>query len=220
MRDRVRAWASYCSAVGLANLQMKMVTLTYAAGDDGLSKWRPQHISEFMRKVRRHCGSKLLAYAWVAELQERGEVHYHVLLVVDQGTHLPYPDKAGWWVHGMSRIEVARSVGYVVKYSQKGLEDGREFPSGLRLFAVWVVKEARNELYPQWVRVKSLPAWLRPQAIESELWPCRVIGGGWRVQRGGAASVVSSPYSFLGCFRLPPVGPEGAGGAERRGLVS
>lgn len=212
MQERVRAWASYCTSAGLGGFQQKMITLTYAAAPDGQSQWRPQHIREFMGKVRRHCGSRLLAYAWVAELQERGEVHYHVLLILDQGAHLPYPDRAGWWVHGMSRIEVARSLGYVVKYAQKGLTGSQSFPAGLRLFAVWVVKAARTELYNQWVRVKSLPSWLRPQAIVSDLWPKRALGGGWHVVAAGVRSLVASPYQFLGCFRA--AGPRSLAGAE------
>lgn len=228
MQDRVRAWASYCTSAGLGGFQQKMITLTYAPGADGQSQWRAQHIRQFMSKVRRHCGSALLAYAWVSELQDRGEVHYHVLLIVDQGTHLPYPDEAGWWVHGMSRIDNARSLGYVVKYSQKGLDREATYPAGLRLFAVWVVKDARNEWYEPWVRIKSLPSWLRSQAIESEVWPKRAIGGGWHVVSAGVVSLVASPYQFLGCYRASstPGAPQqrsgggAAGGAERRGLVS
>ena len=53
-----------------------MVTLTYAGVDD----WRPNHIREFMQAFRKLYKKKLVGYAWVAELQERGAVHYHVMV--------------------------------------------------------------------------------------------------------------------------------------------
>ena len=40
-----------------------MVTLTYKNVDD----WRPRHVTEFIRKVRRFLGWQLLGYFWVAE---------------------------------------------------------------------------------------------------------------------------------------------------------
>lgn len=206
LRSRVCAWANYVRLVGLSKLTMKMVTLTYAPGEDGAGQWREGHISEFIRKVRRHCGSKLAAYAWVAELQERGEVHYHCLLVVRSGCSLPYPDKAGWWPHGMSRIETARSPGYVVKYTQKA-EDDAIFPKGLRLYCVWISKEFRTADYEALFRVTVLPGWLRPEALKSEEWPKRASGGGWWVNLFGVAAVIVSPWVLLSVSALARAAP-------------
>jgi hypothetical protein len=202
MRSRVCAWASYCRHLQFDHKGlMKMVTLTYAASPDGVSAWRPHHISDFISKVRKHCGRSLWAYAWVAELQDRGEVHYHVLIVVQPGLSIPFPDKAGWWRHGMSRIETAHSPGYVVKYSQKALDEGI-YPAGLHLFAVWVRKDLRDQFYNSFIRVKALPGWLHDKALESEDWPQRAEGGGWWVKLFGLAALIASPYVLLGFSKV------------------
>jgi hypothetical protein len=158
-------------------------------------------VSEFIACVRKYCKHGLLAYAWVSELQERGEVHYHILLIVQPGISLPYPDRAGWWPHGMSRIETAHSPGYVVKYSQKALDEG-VYPAGLHLFAVWVRKDLRDDQYDRFVRVKSLPTWLHEKALESDQWPKRAPGGGWRLASLGVAVVLASPYILLGFSKV------------------
>jgi len=197
LRGRVCAWANYIRLSGLAQHQMKMITLTYAPGPDGFSEWREGHISQFISKVRKHCKADLAAYAWVAELQERGEVHYHVLLIVKRGgVALPYPDKAGWWPHGFSRIETARSPGYVVKYASKS-DDDDVFPKGLRLYGVWVAPEHRNSEYDEVLRSQVLPAWLRPEALKSEAWPKRAVGGGWWLKLFGLSAVIVSPWVLV-----------------------
>jgi hypothetical protein len=76
-----------------------------------------------------------MRYVWVAEMQERGAVHYHVIFWLPRGLHMPKPDKRGWWPCGDSRIEAARhAVGYVAKYASKG-EEGPAFPRGVRIHA-------------------------------------------------------------------------------------
>ena len=54
-----------------------MVTLTYRNIDD----WRADDVSYFMRLVRQWCKRREIEvrYVWVAELQKRGAVHYHVV---------------------------------------------------------------------------------------------------------------------------------------------
>lgn len=198
LRFRVARWADYIRHVGLSKWTMKMVTLTYADVDG----WRPNHISDFMGHVRRHCGKNLGAYAWVSELQERGAVHYHILLIVKPGQSLPYPDNAGWWSHGYSRIETAHSPGYVVKYSSKGVSEDQIFPKGLRLYSVWVGKSHRDEQYEDLFRVSALPGWLRPHAIESEEFPKRSPGGGWFVKLFGLSAVIVSPFVLVSVSRL------------------
>lgn len=158
LRRRIYAWANVLN-VYLTNAKkggkyrLVMVTLTYSPEktrnfDTGEVPenygWQPGHISEFMKTVRQNLNRRhqkngikyveknLLAYAWVAELQARGAVHYHVLLLVRRGTDIPYPDECGWWVYGSTRIEEARTAFYIVKYTSKGLQqegfqEGDEF---------------------------------------------------------------------------------------------
>ena len=190
MRRRVKAWADAWGKVYDPNRhRMVMVTLTYKDKDG----WRPNHIRDFMRSFRRAIKGKLLAYAWVAELQKRGAVHYHVLLVVARGTKVPLPDK--YWRHGMTRIETAKTPWYIVKYTSKGDGDG-DYPSGLRVFAVWISVHAVPELIRYNFRLSVLPGWLR-EIVQSvgEGFPVRRPGGGWLYQ----GRVFRSPWAVMIC---------------------
>lgn len=108
-----------------------MLTLTYRPEVD----WSPRHVTGLLKNVREWHKRRghVCRYAWVLELTEAGRPHYHVLFWLPRGLTLPKPDKQGWWPHGMTRIEWARSpVGYLVKYASKGI-DGDELPKGARL---------------------------------------------------------------------------------------
>lgn len=115
-------------------LQPAMITTTYR-GDCG--QWRPEHISNALRLVRKwmHRRGYRFRYVWVAELQERGEVHYHVLcwLPRARGQMPPFWDQQGWWPHGSTRCEWAYSpVGYMAKYATKIKQKDR-LPGGARM---------------------------------------------------------------------------------------
>ncbi len=156
LRRRVVEWVKVIEAEA-PGARLLMVTLTYG---DGVA-WNARHISDFMRSVRRELGDSLYGYAWVAELQARGAVHYHVLLWVARGVKLSMPDKSGAWKHGMSRVERARGPYYVVKYlSKEGI--GGEFPRGCRLFAVVFRPSAPISLFGRLrLRASGLPAYVR-----------------------------------------------------------
>lgn len=118
------------------------VTLTYVGVDD----WRADHISDATEQYRRHCARLGLPcrYLWVAELQKRGAVHYHLLAWLPQGVHMPHWDKSTvsasgravrpFWSHGMTNTQRARAgVGYLMKYLSK-LGDETTFPPHLRIY--------------------------------------------------------------------------------------
>ncbi|WP_156454327.1 rolling circle replication-associated protein [Lampropedia cohaerens] len=108
-----------------------MVTLTYRDVDG----FEACHISRFLDSARKWMARRghTLHYVWVAELQKRGALHYHVLIWLPKGLTLPKPDKQSWWPHGMTKIEWARNaVGYMVKYLSK-MDSGGLFPRGCRL---------------------------------------------------------------------------------------
>jgi hypothetical protein len=122
-----------------------MVTLTYVGVDD----WRPDHMSKATEQYRRHCKRIKVPcrYLWVAELQKRGAVHYHLLAWLPHGVTMPHWDEATtspsgrvvapFWPHGMTRNDKARSAaGYVMKYVNKLEGEQSEFPDGLRLYGV------------------------------------------------------------------------------------
>ena len=119
--QRVRAW---------------FVTLTYR--DD--VEWDRKQISAYMARLYDWCrtqGLKMRA-EWCLELTRRGRPHYHVIVWLPKRLALPKGDKRGWWVHGMTRTEIARSpVGYLAKYASKFTpEMAGAMPKGARSHAV------------------------------------------------------------------------------------
>lgn len=173
-----------------------MVTLTYKGVDD----WRPKQVTEFIRKVKRHLGAALLGYFWVAEMQERGAVHYHVIFVVRKGTRLPKPDEEGYWTYGMTRIERVQHVyAYLSKYLQKD-EQKASYPKGIRIFgfSIFVLQD--------WVRRWRLPKWLQDK-LNVSIWKAQddaerikliQLRKFKKVKGGYQADDIffSSPYSF------------------------
>lgn len=181
MRFNVQAASTMLNAEatvdGFRPPDVLMVTLTYRPGRD----FQPEHISQFLKAVRHWHNRRdiKMRYVWVAELQERGSLHYHVLLWVPRGTRLPKPDQRGWWPHGMTRIEKAQhAVGYICKYasklSSKRLEGEHSYPTGARMYGKGgLTRRQRTDL--AWC---NLPGWLR---LLVEPWHrCkRIVGGGF-----------------------------------------
>jgi hypothetical protein len=135
---------------GSKRQQIWMQTLTYA-GDN--RNWRPEHISRYLDGLRKwhyaRTGSKTVRYAWVAELQQRGVIHYHVIVWLEGGLTPPKGDMpwksvdrkgiTQWhppmWPHGMSRRDKATSpVAYLMKYASKiESKNVGAFPHGARI---------------------------------------------------------------------------------------
>jgi hypothetical protein len=163
------------------------LTLTYRSG----VLWAPEHVSECVARIRKWCARRgvVARYQWVLELTRAGVPHYHVLLWLPRGLHLPKPDKAGWWTAGATRIERARSpVGYLVKYASKGFdaETAGEIPRGARLFGCSNAQDERHA-----VRRARLPVWLANITADFQL-PARVARVGFVCRATG--EVYRSPY--------------------------
>lgn len=181
VQRRVKSWAEtlklFIDHLG-RGYRLVMITLTYTGVDD----WKPGHIRDFMLSARKRLGSALLAYAWVAELQRRGAVHYHVLFLVKAGTDIPKPDTCGWWLFGSTRIETARTPFYILTYTGKEYQKSGFFPKGLRMFAVWI-GEGVVDGGSRWLfRLSALPGWLETKAFSIGNVGAkfrRVPGGGW-----------------------------------------
>jgi hypothetical protein len=154
-----------------------MVTLTYAGTN---ADWKPDHVSMFIRHVRQWLNRRdvRFRYVWVAELQKRGVIHYHVAIWLPAGVDLPKPDNCGWWPHGMTRIETARAaVPYLMKYLSKGgTADRYRLPRSARSYGGGGL-EATMRLARRWL---GLPSFVRARAdvAESAAWK-RAQGGGW-----------------------------------------
>jgi hypothetical protein len=187
------------------------LTLTYRNGAD----WRPQHVASFFNTLRKWWArfqSTPLRYVWVAELQERGAVHYHAVLWLPPGVTIPKPDKRGWWPHGSTNTKAAHSpVGYICKYASK-CTTARGFPKGCRLYGVGGLTALRP-VYT-W---RNLPGWARAcYSIDDRAR--RVSGGGmdrkgggdwrgspWRSWLYGGAVLVRQVFSY--CDAVGAAGP-------------
>lgn len=143
--------------LGLARHKPAMLTLTYRE----VGAWHPRHISDLLRLTRQWLSRRecRFRYVWVAELQQRGALHYHVVIWLPRGLSLPKPDKQGWWPHGSTRIEWARQpVGYLVKYASKlDSKVGIGFPAGARLHGHGGLEDFGRSV-AQWF---NLPTWAR-----------------------------------------------------------
>lgn len=166
-----------------------MLTLTYRED----VQWEPQHIKrclDLCRKAVKAAGGRM-RYVWVAELQKRGAVHYHVGFWVPHGATLPFFDEVGWWPHGDTKIERARhAVSYFMKYISKGL-DAAAFPSGLRMHGCGGLDHSIRRA-KRWL---GCPAFVKSRADINDDWrrmpPLKfntffeigsrrmVTGGGW-----------------------------------------
>lgn len=198
LKKRVSFFANWKDAVEemVNEVDTIMITLTYRGVDD----WSPRHITEFIRKVRRFLGSRLYGYFWVAEMQERGAVHYHVVIVVRKGTKIPKPDEEGYWIYGMTKVEKVHHVySYLSKYLSK---DGQKakYPKGIRIFgcSIYVIKD--------WVKSWKIPHWLNERiqrlydVAEDKLQRLALVRlEGLRKVKGGyeiAGHFIASPFCF------------------------
>jgi len=150
----------------------KFLTLTYADVDG----WAPGHIREFLNNLRGWCRFRgvRLRFVWVAELQERGALHYHVIVWLPKGKYLPFADAQGWWPHGRTNIVNAQSpIGYITKYASKATAaDAMGFPKGARICGHGgLTSEGRRH-----IRYWNAPFWVR-DALTGRADIRKVVGG-------------------------------------------
>lgn len=135
----------------------KFITLTYADVDG----WEAGHFAKFRNAMAMWCRRRKirLRYVWVAELQKRGALHYHVVVWLPKGKFLPHADAQGWWPHGMTNIVTAQSpIGYITKYASKTtVEQAMGYPRGARMCGHGgLSSEGRRH-----VRYWQSPMWVR-----------------------------------------------------------
>lgn len=118
-----------------------------------------------MKTLRKTVGESFLAYGWVAELQKRGAVHYHIYCAVTAKTIIPKPDSSGMWPYGMSRVETRKSPYYLLSYASKKHQKIGKFPKGMRMVHVWI-KKGLLPTYERWLfDLSAYPNWLRDQLL-------------------------------------------------------
>jgi hypothetical protein len=139
------------------------VTLTYV----GVNDWRPNHLSRCLKTIRKWCGKRnaKFRYVWVAELQQRGAMHYHLAIWLPKRIQLPRFDKQGWWPHGMTQRAVAKNpVGYLMKYLSK-IGPLQAFPKGARIHGYGGLNQQARGICA-WL---NLPSWCRQRFGVGEL---------------------------------------------------
>lgn len=189
-----------------------MLTLTYKDVDG----FRPRHISELLKRVRQWLQRRGFTahYVWVAELQRRGALHYHVLFWLPRGLTLPKPDKQGWWPHGSTRIEWARNaIGYLLKYVSK-FDNERSMPKGARLHGSGGHDDFGRKIR-RWI---NLPTWLKSLAgVEQRFVRIKSVGlverdtglcvpSPWRMSFSGGVLVATRLFTYVEALR-EVVGP-------------
>lgn len=142
------------------------VTLTYRGVDD----WRPDHIARCMDRYRRWCHRKGIQarYVTVAELQQRGAIHYHLVVWLPRGVRMPKWDTptvtpsgreaAPFWPHGMTNRQRVRAsaTAYLMKYLGK-LTPYHVYPKGCRTYSVGGLDQQARAIR-SWSR---LPYWVQ-----------------------------------------------------------
>lgn len=181
-----------------SELRPAMITPTYAPGN----QWEANHLKECLRRVRQWLGRRgfRMRYVWVAELQQRGAVHYHVIVWLPESAQLadgsrgvPFWDAQSWWPHGSTNSGWAtNAVGYIVKYATKiGTKD--KLPCGARMHGSggFTADERKAMSYG------SRPSWL--QVLTTALDRVRrAPGGGWMASFAtGVTQWIQSPYIVL-----------------------
>lgn len=152
-----------------------LVTLTYR-GDN--RDWQPDHIGKYINAVRawyRRLTGQGLRYAWVAELQKRGVIHYHVVFWLTRSVNMPKADRRGWWPHGMSNtIRATAPVAYLMKYVSKvDSKNVGSFPHGARIFGLGGLDKTGRDC-KRWV---LWPAYLQSNAAAGDPFKPAVGGG-------------------------------------------
>ncbi|MDM0027772.1 rolling circle replication-associated protein [Variovorax saccharolyticus] len=202
-----------------------MVTLTYdlkKAGPEGY--WKPRHVSDYIRAVRlwfaKRCPGQRLRYVWVAELQQRGVLHYHAVFFLPAGVGMPRADKRGWWPHGMTNtLKATAPVAYLMKYASKvESKNIGGFPRGARIYGLGGL-DAPGAAFKRWV---LWPAYVQGNAsVHDRFKPA--AGGGYRNDStgellqsefaptgGGFSSFIrvrTTPRFDFGNDAGPPCGP-------------
>jgi len=157
-----------------------MVTLTYAGTN---ADWRPNHLRDSLTTFRQWCKREGFAcrYVWVAELQKRGVIHYHIAAWLPKGRAMPKWDKRGWWKHGMTNVIRAKhATAYLMAYLKKGdLADRGSLPKGARNYGVGGLDHSLRRAR-RWLR---LPAFVQANSSIHDDWR-RCVGGGWTSPAG------------------------------------
>ncbi len=163
------------------------VTLTYR----DIESYSSTDIRRYINSLSVYCkrkGIKIYGYAWVLEFQKRGVAHYHILLAVNKGAKIPYPD-GSWWSGGLSQVKRLNkiTVWYLAKYMSKMTVEDYE---AIKLFMeyrqigklrLWCVVMRDYDL-KEYYRFARIPDYLRDINIYLFQKPFIYDNGKWMIQ--------------------------------------
>ncbi len=206
----------------LKRFRPKFITLTFAGI---VESWQAERaIQKFLDALRhwaKRCGVKVLAYFWTSEVQERGALHYHILVL-----GAPFLTKkllASWWSHGFSDVRAVDDIGRAFKYLAKYLwkwgkiwdtlkvlenDEVAALPPWWFLFSVFSKRRYGFSKWFQRPAIERIPRWLRNEIedigfLDLLVKASRAVGGGWRLEFAGddvgetLSVIVSSPYKVV-----------------------
>jgi hypothetical protein len=178
----------------------KFITLTFR---DSVAGWFAERaIQKFLDAVR-HWAKKqrveVAPYFWSAEIQERGALHYHLLIF--GLPYLPKEQVIKWWPYGFVDIRAVDDTGRAFKYLAKYLwkwgktwdmvedlaseTDIYGLPAWWFLFSVFSKRRYGFSKWFSFSGFERLPQWLQRDVVEFGLAPVDVVkagrkeGGGW-----------------------------------------
>jgi hypothetical protein len=206
-RRRMRAGVSLAARVlddearaGGVRVHVVMQTLTYAPGVGwsrfDISRYRAAVVAFFRRRgVVARC-------VWVAELQGRGALHYHVLWWLPLCERIPMADARGWWSKGHTNTKrVGSAVGYISKgvgYVAKGQSGELAFPARVRIHGASGLSSGGRA----WRAWQRLPAFVRVAWPDARPFARRLRGEEIRINGPGfvdpgSGEVVLSPWRVV-----------------------
>jgi len=149
MRAKISEFARIMDMLSkeIVGSRLIMITLTIAKIED----YNAGMIRDYIKNLKQRLGKNLFGFAWVAEIQRRGAVHYHLEIMVPKNIRVPMPDKSGMWPWGSSKTEKARTAYYLCTYiGKESQKDLSRYPKSCRTFAVsYRLPEGQTKAYLQ-----------------------------------------------------------------------
>lgn len=158
-----------------------MITATYSPDHHWAKKDITGLLDNCKKYLLRRYSQTRFRYTWVAELTQKGVIHYHIILWLPKGCTLPKPDKRGWWKKGSTRIEwVKNAIGYLAKYASKGSETHHNFPKNARISGYAGLNETSRREYRFWRSPASIRDLANPEGnLAPSTFDIRKTSGGY-----------------------------------------
>jgi hypothetical protein len=190
LREKIFLWAEMSKLVKAERLVLFGLSYDTLGTKVKASTWVEGDIREFMHALKVRMEDRLKAYAWVAELQKNGHMHYHVAIYADG--FVPFPDKSyvrngrkykRLWTHGTSNVDWTPAgpyylARYVGKEKQK---DFMNFPKNARGYAVWFSDPELTRRMRDVFRLKNNG--VRSELYKNEGWhDWEYLGSGYKLE--------------------------------------